>query len=189
MFKKKVEKAKSDWPTDKVNLKKLHVDILGQYPAPNHENKVFGFTLLIVVPGLFVFWPAALAMAVPVFMFFWMTFKRRLNIRISPDMIRVNGKRYALDQIREFRVEPHQRAYKPDPGVYARALEVVMQYGEKRITLAEMRQKEEEKAVALMLRLQNWCEKFEELLARTRQSAQEEAEPESGDFGPSPDIR
>ena len=189
MFGKKVEKAKSDWPIDRVNLKKLHVDIEGRYPSLRHADKAFLFTLLIVVPGLFVFWPVALALAVPVFMFFWMTFKRRLSIRISPDAIRVNGKQYALDQVREFRVEPHEKAYKPDPGAYAGALEVVMQYGEKRVVIAELREEDKDNAVALGLRLQNWVEKFEEMVAVARKGAQQETEPIKGDFGPSPDIR
>lgn len=189
MFGKKVEKAKSDWPVDRVNLKKVHVDIMGQYPAPNHENKVWGFTMLIILPGMIVAWPVALGMAIPVFMLFWMTFKRRLNIRIRPDIIMVNGRRYAREELTEFRVEPHQRAFKPNPGVYERALEVVMQYGEKRITIAEMRQKEEEKALALALRLQSWCERFDEAMALKIQSEKQDAEPASGDFGPAPDIR
>lgn len=125
-------------------------------------------------------WPVALALAIPLSIAFWSMLKKRLNIRIRPETISVNGKRYALAEVREFRVEPHWRAYRDDPGLYRTALEVVMQYGEKRIQVAEMRQKEEEKAVALGLRLQNWCEKFEKMVAVARQRAQQLAEPARG---------
>lgn len=189
MFGSKVEKAKSDWPVDKVNVKKCHVDIDGRYPSPNHENRVAGFTALIVVPGLFIMWPVALGLAIPLGWAFWSMLKRRLNIRIRPDVISINGKRYALDGIREFRVEPHERAYESNPGLYERALEVVMQYGEKRISIAEMRHQEKEKAVALGLRLQEWVEKFEQMMSHVRQPATQEAAPVRGDFGPEPDIR
>ena len=189
MFGSKIEKAKSEWPVDRINLKKGYVSIVGQYPDPKTENKAMWSGVLVTVvtiPFLLFFAPVLGVMAG---FAAWSLFKRGLNIRIGPEEVRVNGKRYALENVREFRVEPHQRAYRPNPGVYTRAIEVVMQYGEKRITIAEMRQKDEEKAVALALRLQNWCEKFEEMVALARQKAQQDAEPAKGDFGPSPDIR
>lgn len=103
----------------------------------------------------------------------------------------------------EFRVEQHHKAAreemneqktgKPGNRWYREAIEVVMQYGEKRIQIAEMRMVDLEKAKALVMRLQSWCESFDQAVKRMADGqislAGEMEGVSGGDFGPAPDIR
>ncbi len=190
MFGQKVEKAQLDWPRDKVDLKKGHVDITGEYPRLRHE--------MILVLSAFVAFAASLAFvgllaflfAVLVPLLLRPVIMKKLDVRIGPEIIRVGGKRYDRSAQPEFRVDHHHRAFLPDSDdLYRHALEVVMQYGEKRIAIAEMRMKERPKAEALALRLQVWCRDFDRAMAQAQKDAGPDTEPAKGDFGPEPDVR
>jgi hypothetical protein len=105
---------------------------------------------------------------------------RKLDVRIFPDKIEVRGKSYERDMRKiQFSVEPHSRAaaeeareireQKRGRRFYREAVEVVMQYGEKRVVVAGMKQFEKEKAVALMIRLQDTCDQIDAILKDLKQ--------------------
>lgn len=189
MFGHKVEKAKSNWPTDRINTKKGQVTITGDYRSPRHGQNVALLTSASFLPPLLLFGPiAALAFAFVALLFFWWVMKKNLNVKISPTEIRVNGKRYDRQQSIEFRAGNHHKALRHNPGIYATAIEVVMQYGERRIPIAEMRLRDKHKAVALVVRLQNWCDSFDEAM-RQAQAMKQDMAPAAGEFGPAPDVR
>lgn len=188
MFGKKIEQAKSSWPIDKVNAKAGCVEITGQYVKPTQRGIVG-----LVAAGLAV--PLALTgvgivLIIPIIPGLWMLLKSNLRIRIDNEAISIRGKRYArIPGLIEFRVGEHQRAYSDNPGVYANALEVVMQYGERRIVVAEMRQKDHEKATALAFRLQTWSKEFPGMMAAYQGLNRQAASEKGGEFGPAPDVR
>lgn len=190
MFGSKVEKAKSNWPTDTIDRKKGQVTITGEYRTPQHAPLVTLLTFFAMVPAFPLFGPAgALAFGFVAFLFFWWVVKRRLHVKISPTEIRVKGKRYRRDMPIEFSVAQHRKSLRNNPGVYATAIEVVMQYGERRIPIAEMRLEDQEKAVALVVRLQNWCDSFDEAMALHARAMKQGTATPAGDFGPAPDVR
>jgi hypothetical protein len=105
---------------------------------------------------------------------------RKLDVRIFPDKIEVRGKSYERDMRKvQFSVEPHSRAageeaaeikaQKRGRRFYREAVEVVMQYGEKRVVVAGMKQFDKEKAVALMIRLQDTCDQIDDVLQAVKQ--------------------
>ena len=99
----------------------------------------------------------------------------------------------------EFRVEEHQKGLeerakeikhnKRFPHVYREAVEVVMQYGEKRVPVAELPLKEIEKGKALVIRLQNICDQWDEAARRLAEGQMRPAgETPVSDFGEAPPI-
>ncbi len=137
-----------------------------------------------------------------------MLIPRGVDVRILPKHIQIKKGRkyrtYSRAVPLEFRVEQHhkaakeelkeQKAGKPQDRWYREAIEVVMQYGEKRIPIAEMRMLDMEKAKALVIRLQSWCESFDQAMARMadgqiKPASEEVGVVSEGDFGPAPDIR
>lgn len=133
---------------------------------------------------------------------------KNLDIKVLPDRIVVGGrwgdKTYMRDVPLEFRVERHrkaeqeafaeQRSRERQAVVYRQAVEVVMQYGERRIVLAEMREKDIDNAHALAFRLQNICESQNEAMRQIAEAQYRPIEPvlrprRTGDFGPGPEIR
>lgn len=207
----KFEKASEDWPRTNV-LKDGGIAVTAPYldPAtPKRTDFVFGvLTLLIPIYVLVSTGDVAAAGIVfaVVLVASWLILRplshtmlsKKLNLKMYPDRIEIPGrwgvKRYSRAEPIEFRVDDHQKAikeqiYYPQYSTYRNALEVIMQYGEKRIPIAEMHIKELEKARALVIRLQNICDQFDEALNRLLQGQMSEAEPARGDFGPAPDIR
>ena len=132
---------------------------------------------------------------------------REVDVKILAQKIQIKkGRRYRTYSRNvpiEFRVEQHHKAVqeeleemkrgKAGNRWYREAIEVVMQYGEKRIPIAEMRMVDLEKAKALVIRLQSWCESFDQALKRMADGqispAGEMETVSGGDFGPAPDIR
>jgi len=192
MFGKKVEQAKSDWPIDSVNVQKRHVDISGDYVTPGMPGTVLVVAMLVALPLGFLTAGIGLFFLIPGVPAIWMLMKKKLRIRIDDDTVRLGGKRYQRNpDLIEFRVDRHQRAFRDNPGEYRTALEVVMQYGERRIPVAEMRQKDSELAVALQHRLHGWCHGFEKIMASYEAADATPVRPEAtaGEFGPAPDVR
>jgi len=218
----KAERALADWPYTMFEPERGSALIAGEHVTPGRAH---GFMLLaatfffigmaaaIIAGASYESWGVFFFVGIVVFALTGVIelggpalFARKFAIRIYPDRIEMRRLSYSLDEDVEFRVEQHRRASreahmehlsgKREPWVYRRALEVVMQYGERRIVLAEMREKDQDKARALVIRLQNWCDEFEGMRARymKRQakaaSGQPVPEPAKADeFGPAPPIR
>jgi hypothetical protein len=145
------------------------------------DNAGFGDFLLLAL-----FWTPIAAVVVYLF------FRKNVDVKIYHDRIAVRHglfgyKEYSREVPIEFRVEQHHLALteRGNATVYRNAIEAVMQYGEKRIPLAEMPHKKLEEMRALVIRLQNVCASVDASHAlapsgnRTRAS----------DFGPAPDVR
>jgi hypothetical protein len=133
---------------------------------------------------------------------------KNLDIKVLPDKIMVGGrwgyKIYPRNVRMEFRVERHrkageetlaeQRSGQRQNMIYRQAVEAVLQYGERRVVLAEMREKDVEQANALAFRLQNICESQNEALRQMAEGQFSPIEPVtkpagSGEFGPEPELR
>jgi hypothetical protein len=131
---------------------------------------------------------------------------QNLRLNIMADSIKFpsgwGGKTYSRMQPIEFRVEPHQKGMQEEQReartgqrasrIYREAIEVVMQYGEKRVVLAEMLQKDLEKAKALVIRLQGTCAKFDRMLAHMADEMNLPASggaANGGEFGPEWEVR
>lgn len=156
----------------------------------------FGMAFLFWVFGGFWVWRWVMSLI-----------RRKVDVKILPQHIQIkrwHGYRtFSRDVPLEFRVEQHHKAPneeaqeikagKPRNRWYREAIEVVMQYGEKRIPIAEMRMIDMEKSRALVIRLQSWCENFDQAVKRMEagqiKPAGEEQVISEGDFGPAPDIR
>ena len=215
MFRKKYEKPIAEWPYTQV-LKDGGVRIYGKYVQPMLPGRVFALSALIVgifaysvavnaesvapgvmvVVGSIVAWYAGLRAALH------NTFGRSVDLKVYPDRIAVRQgfgyKTYSRDYPIEFRVERHEKAVQEESNamrtgnnsfrVFREALQVVMQYGEKRVPLAELRVKDIEQAKALLIRLQNVCESLDQ----ARQQISEEYVRSTQTlevFGPAPPIR
>ena len=115
------------------------------------------------------------------------------DIKIGPQTIQIGKKIYSRDVPIEFRVDRHYKALKEDEYVqgdktYSKAIEAVMQYGERRIQIAEMWARDQEKAAALIIRIGNWCEGFDEAMNKQVERASPETVSPHGDFGQAPDV-
>lgn len=127
-------------------------------------------------------------------------FGTRLTVKIYPDRIELpsvtGAKLYSRQVPIEFKYEQHQMAAAEEAKEhrsgkrerkYREALEVVMQYGERRIVIAEMNQKHVDMARALVIRLQDICGKVD--LAMAIATGTGGIRPAGGDFGSPPEIR
>jgi hypothetical protein len=218
----KTERALADWPYTVFEPDRGSALIAGEHVTPGRAH---GFMLLaatfffvgilaaIIIGGSYGSWGVFFLVGIIVFALTGViefggpaVFSRKFAIRIYPDRIEMRRRSYSLDEDVEFRIERHRRANqeahtehftgKRQPWVYRRAFEVVMQYGERRIVLAEMREKDQDKARALVIRLQNWCDDFEGMRARfmKRQAKAASGQPvpepaKTDEFGPAPPIR
>jgi hypothetical protein len=213
----KAERAISDWPQTEVRHKSEGVWITGRYRQPQLADRLIFVAGIICAAGtgLGIYgtvqtdnggWFLGLTIAglfLALLFYLWgaRKFRRNLAIRIFPDRIDVDGRSYTKDENIEFRVQRHHKAAdeerrerlsgKRAPSTYRHAIEVVMQYGERRIVIAEMHQKDEEKARALVIRLQNWIDDFGGMLVKqVRTHTAAAPEPiEADEFGPAPPIR
>lgn len=206
----KTEKAIADWPKMTVLKRKGGVRLHGDYPGPNLDwlaNLIF--TLLLIAAMYYALtegggWQGAAAVAVGMLIpypFIWRsimirTIGRNLNVTVLPDIIQVKRKRYDRSEVRGFRIERHHKAREEarqaqrNPGrvqpVYRQAVEVVMDYGEKRIPIAAMPDKDEHQAEALLYRLQNTFENLDSIVG----DGNDGGDDGGGDaFGKPPDIR
>lgn len=64
-----------------------------------------------------------------------------------------------------------------------------MMYGERRITIAALRDTDLAMARALVIRLQNVCATIDEMLASLPGRVAQNASTSKGEFGPAPDVR
>lgn len=202
---KRFENAFADWPKTTV-LADGGVHVSGRYVGPYLYRAgtplaflaAMGIAIILSVaqgdirPG---FW-FMLAFGIAWFVFLRslvnFIFGKNVNVRIYADRIKVLGllgyRTYSRAMPIEFRIDPHHRALKErgHRTLYRRAIEVVMQYGEKRVPLAEMPQENIELARALVIRLQNVCASVDLCAEAGIQDARALRESE---FGPAPDVR
>lgn len=216
MAKVKFEQAMADWPKTKM-LKDGGVHVFGKYEQPGlGEMMLFLWSLPAFVVA---FWivsvngnPAvALAAAGFIMLMYPLGVRsmmvdmlgKKIDIKVYGDKLQVRHgfgyKNYSRSLPLEFRIEEHQKSIEDQlkqrsRRTYREAIEVVMQYGEKRVPLADMSLKHVEKAKAIVIRLQNVCAAYDQ--AVQQQMAQQQmgqfmtpAAPAGGDFGVAPPIR
>ncbi|MGH6922873.1 MAG: hypothetical protein ACRED5_03795 [Propylenella sp.] len=211
----RVEEFRSGWPKDELLPDEGAVRITGDYTDPRLVDRACrnGFILALIVSAFAWFivqeWSSyflfLLLGSLPLFFvsiaFFYRTGKSSLGVKISAGEIRLAGKTYSRAAPIEFRVERHHKAIAEQhremntgqrtSSTYRQAIEVVMQYGENRVVIAEMREKDSEMARALVIRLQNWCDRFDQMLIQLADQKDAGGPPraEADDFGPAPPIR
>ena len=205
MAKTSFEKAHADWPKMKI-LKNGGVHLRGVYEHPGLASRMLmGWVFLSILFAL----PTGgvgLVMA-----FFYPLIRpslvnflgKKLDVKILHDRIQLRSgwgyKNYSREMPIEFRVEQHQKAIDEElaesktgrrkPRTYREAVETVMQYGEKRIAVAELPVKAIEQAKALAFRLQTVCNSLDAALEIAAQGRSAPAQGAAGDFGTSPQIR
>jgi hypothetical protein len=215
MFKRKTETAFAGWPHTRLLEGKVGVHITGKYITPKLRDRVGLLTITLTIAIFFVyssqntegtismlgFFAIVALFIVPVPFYFWVknVFSANLNIKIFPDMIEANHRQYTRSEPIEFRVERHHKATEEvareqntgqrTSSTFRQAIEVVMQYGEKRVVLAEMREKDLEMAKALVIRAQNICNQFDKAIAGMTDKETAPKESVGGDFGPEPNVR
>jgi hypothetical protein len=210
--KEKVENPFSEWPKTTV-LEEGGIHITGKYIAPETIPRVHFGTFMLCL-GAFVF-PAAggaggMAFVLPAIIMFFVAFNetslgtsfgKNLDIKIFPDKIQLRDggffyKTYARKFPIEFRLDEHHKAIHEELAVrngakrtrrYRDAVEVVMQYGEKRVSVAGFRLKEIEQAKALVIRLQNVCYNIDAAMQMAQRA--QEALPKPDEFGRATPIR
>lgn len=207
MSKKKLENPFSEWPKTRV-LKDGGVQLTGKYIQPGLESRADAFFGIMAI-GLSIYAAAVVGdvsiglVVLLVCMAAWYIavrplmngmFGRNLNIKIYPDRITLPGsfraKNYSRKIPIEFRVEQHIKALndRTKKRIFANALEVVMQYGEKRVSLAAMPAKYIEKARALVFRLQGVCYNIDEAIKMIDEGNAQHSVRES-EFGPAKPVR
>jgi hypothetical protein len=202
----KFEKAHAEWPKTTVT-KDGGVHVTGKYVGPMLNNNTGVVVTILGAAGAIYAWVAVgdvrAAMWTVVFLFaayavflreaIYAIFGKRVDVKIYPDRIALPSwlgyKNYSRDMPIEFRIERHQQALteKGNAVIFRNAIEAVMQYGEKRIQLAEMPETSTELARALVIRLQNVCHSVD--AAMQTASGSKQGAPRAEDFGPAPDIR
>lgn len=220
MFGKKTETPFAEWPkTSALDEGGFHVT--GRYLHPRTPRSADALGTLVGVIAFFAMLGALrnpgdlIGFAVLAFILAGITawvlrswLHKHLDIKVHPDKIMVGGrwgyKTYPRNVRMEFRVERHhkageeafaeQRSGQRKDAIYRQAVEVVLQYGERRIVLAEMREKDVEKANALAFRLQSICESQNEALRQMAEGQYSPIDPVAkpagtGDFGPEPELR
>jgi hypothetical protein len=215
MAKEQFEQALADWPYTKP-LKDGGMHVFGKYETPGLANKIVGFWLLVCIVVFFWillstenFAAAAVATGISAVAYPMMVrsmlvnmLGKNVDVKIYQDKIQVrDGMRYrSYDRAMpiEFRVEEHQKGLeehareikmqRPQKRIYREAVEAVMQYGEKRVPIAEFPVTAVELGKALVIRLQNVCTGLDALRQMAENQSGAEREPAS-DFGPSGPIR
>jgi len=208
--------TKASWPVDHVDTEKGEVRISGKYVYPKQSDHAAyiglaaaGVALVLIgtvgtaglnagevfgrVATSAIFLGAPIALVVLGIVYFFM--RRNLDVTITFDAIRIGGKTYPRNVPIEFSVVRHYKAAIEEERnrpsrTYRRAIEAIMRYGEQRVTIAEMRERDQEKATALIIRMQHWCERFDAAMAQAAREMAPGAETvAAGDFGPAPDVR
>jgi hypothetical protein len=220
MAKEKFEKALAEWPYTKI-LKDGGVHVFGKYEQPGFAQSMAGFWFFFCFVLFFVAMmgaqnaiAAVVAVVIAAFAYpivvrptLVSMFGKNVDVKIYPDKIQVRDgyryRSYSREMPIEFRVEEHHKGLeerakeikynKRVKPVYREAIEAVMQYGEKRVPLAELPVKEIEKGKALVIRLQNMCATLDDAVRRMAagqiKPAGEPAPTGPGDFGPAPKVR
>lgn len=195
------EKALANWPKER-RLRDGGVHITGKYISPKLDAGG-GLAMFVgAIAGGMWGWEstqsyavaavAAFMGAVLLAMTIGVIFAKNVDVKIYPDRIAVwsflGYKNYSRAIPIEFRVEQHHKALTERGGrrLYRNAIEAVMQYGEKRVPIAEMPEREFERARALVIRLQNVCNRVDLAMNEGKSTAGAAKESE---FGPAPEIR
>lgn len=214
MARGKIERALADWPKTDV-AKEGGVHITGRYVPPwiaaNYDGMWALMTAIIVIAlggawtqltnngaCFFVVGVFMMVLYLPIKYGLFRLFGGNVDVRVFPDTIQMGGKTYSRQMPIEFRVEQHQKGLKEQlrenktgkrkPRTYRDALEVVMQYGEKRVPIAALPLKDIALAHALVIRLQNVCNSLDEIVRRFAAGQVAPAQG-SGEFGPAPEVR
>ena len=207
----KFEKAVADWPKTRVIMVKdgVGVHITGRYMHPGLGDSIL-HTYVLVGIALGIFATIASANPFPGVVlggFMWVlysifrdgmvnSFGKKVDFKMFADKIEVrNGfwyKKYSRAVPMEFRIEPHHKgAWETAKEIrlgrrvkvrYRNAIEVVMQYGEKRVPVAEFEATDIERAKALLFRIQTAVVKMNYAMQETAKAA------ERGEFGPEPNV-
>lgn len=189
------------------------VRLYGRFPWPGFYGVSIGlFVIVLVLAALYAMQEGggpegAIAVMVGLgigYPLFWRKIMismigRPLRVEILPDVIRVKGRKYDRRHVRGFRIEDHhkgreearrmnRRRSRSEP-VYNAALEVVMDYGEQRVPIAAMPDRDERMAEALLYRLQSVHENLDAVVGG--KAVPSSGAPRGGDdaFGPPPEIR
>lgn len=206
MFGQNFENALADWPKTSLT-KDGGVRVTGKYWPPGREMRARGIVFIAggvwallqsvdardIRPGLAFMVGLTVAWFVVLKPLWFILFTKKLDITIYRDRITLPGglwpRKFSRKMPIEFRIEQHRGALteKGQWRIYRDALEAVMQYGEKRIPLAEMPETDIDLARALVIRLQNVCDGIDTAIAMA-ESRSGQAVP-VGDFGAAPDIR
>jgi len=188
------------------------VQITGKYMSPNvYEWAKTVATLVVVTLGWFVplvlldgganlsavLLVSGIVLAVVwggLYMLIAGVFRPAVNVKMFPDVIQVGGRRYARDDVAEFRTElprkvaKHYDKHGTMTPQQSQQKEVVMQYGERTVPIAIFRGRDIDKARALVMRLQAWHEGFNKLRKRDA-TEHAPARSHADEFGPAPDVR
>lgn len=221
MFWRKKEAAFANWPKTEELGDRAGVHVTGKYLHPATPKKTDTVFLFICFGIPLYVWSASgqfmgafgllviliLTSAAVLRPLSHLLLRKNVDVKVLPERIEVKGlfgyKHYPRTVPIEFRVDRHHKAMQEEAQemkagerqsrTYREAVEVVMQYGERRVVLAAMREKDMEKAKALVIRLQSWCEGFDQAVKRVDAGqispVGEEQVVSGGDFGPAPDIR
>jgi hypothetical protein len=209
----KFEKAMAEWPQTKMLKKEAGFHVTGKYAYPNlvrQMPQVYCLIGLVLCVLAFVANPVAPLFVALVMWVFYSTWKsavtnwwgKKVDVKILPDQIHVRQgwgyKKYDRSMPIEFKIERHQKALaeyqraqargRNGPETYRQAVEVVMQYGEKRVAIAELPETEMEQAKALVIRLQTIADSLDEAVRRMN-AGQMVAPGEKSEFGPAPEMR
>lgn len=211
----KVEKAMAEWPQTQLLKKGVGFHITGRYAHPKlvhsmpNSYGLIGFVLcgFALVATANPLPPVLIAGFMWVFYSSWKSIwtgwaGKKVDVKITPDQIQVRQgygyKNYDRKERIEFKVERHQKALaeyqravernRKMPEIYRQAVEVVMQYGEKRVAIAELPETDMERAKALVIRLQTIADSLDEAVRRMAKGQIAPAGSQS-EFGPAPEMR
>jgi hypothetical protein len=207
----KFENPIADWPKARVIKKEGGgVHITGRYLHPSLAHNMpqvygligFVLCLLVFVASANPFPPLLLAGLLWAFYSLWKStmtnmFGKKVDVRMFPDKIEVrNGffyKKYSRAVPMELRIEQHHKGLletakeiktgRRQKVLYRNAIEVVMQYGEVRVSMAEFEAKDIERAKALLFRMQTAMQRIDFALQEAEKMAKQENE-----FGPGPSL-
>ncbi len=210
----KFEKSVAEWPQTAMLKKEAGFHVTGRYAHPSLVRSIpgtyvfIGFLLcgfaLAATENIIA--PLFIAVAMWVFYSVWKStmtnmFGKKVDVKITPDKILVRGgwgyKAYDRSMPIEFKIERHQKALaeyqraqsrgRNGPQTYREAVEVVMQYNEKRVAIAELPETEIEKAKALVIRLQTIADSIDEAVRRMAKGQMVPGGAKS-EFGTAPEI-
>jgi hypothetical protein len=202
-----IEQGTSAWPIDEIVPREGKVRIAGSYVQPNLNLQVFVFGLVLWWPLLILaLWSEVFSaeselpamgvvsiVTVGIALLVRSLLMGKLDLKVGAETVEIGRKKYSRDERIDFSVEDHHKAIleqQKNPGSrkWRDAIEVIMRYGERRVTIAEMRKCDEEMAISLVLRLQQWCRKFDLAKVSFGQGEEGAAPQVPSEFGKPPDV-
>ena len=212
------ESPMGDWPHVHVEEDGVHITGSYTSPRAAYHMDQLGPGILFLIAGAILYpigyssknlWiaiggPFAVLIFAKIFWnvglesFLLGAFPRHLSILVDEKSIRINGKTYSRAVPIELRLETHHKAIKEyakevktgqrQQPVYRNAWEVAMQYGLKRIVIAEMRHEDEDKATALLLQIQLAMQNVDRVAANISSEDDAKRLTKRNPFGPEPRI-